>query len=87
LFFLDITTTATDSDIAMKTVSNTINDGNSAIVGEGSGVFGVFVGDVDGLGVDGESVVVGVGLRLFGEAVGLGVGLFVGDGLLVLAEL
>jgi hypothetical protein len=88
LFFLDVTSTAIDNDTAMNTVTNTSNDGNSAIVGEGSEVLGVFVVEVNGLGVDCEPVVVGVGLGLFVEIVGLGLGLFVEDGLTVLlAEL
>jgi hypothetical protein len=79
LLFLDVTSTATDNDTAMNIVRITSNDGNSAIVGEGSGVPVIVVGEVDGLGVDCEPVV---------EGVGLGLGLFVEDGLpVLLAEL
>ena len=79
MLFLDVTSTATDNDTAMNIVRITSNDGNSAIVGEGSGVPVIVVGEVDGLGVDCVPVV---------EGVGLGLGLFVEDGLpVLLAEL
>ena len=63
----------------MNIVRITSDDGNSAIVGEGSCVPVVVVGKVDGLGFDCEPVV---------EGVGLGLGLFVGEGVpVLLAEL
>ena len=80
MLFLDVTSAAIDNETAMNIVRITSNDGNSAIVGEGSGVPVVVVGEVDELGVDCEPVVDGVGLEL-GLFVGDG---FVGDGLPVL---
>ena len=103
MLFLDITSTATDNDAAMNIVRITSNDGNSAIVGVGSGVPVVVVREVDGLGVGDEPKVddvelgvgvgfcVGIGDGLLFPAIGLGVGVGfcvgVGDGLLLLAEL
>ena len=72
----------------MNIVRITSDDGNSAIVGEGSCVPVVVVGEVDGLEVGCVPMVDGVGVGLFAEGVELGLGLLVGDGLpVLLAEL
>ena len=71
MLFLDVTSTATDNDTTMNIVRITINDGNSAISGEGSGVPVVVVEEINGFGVDCEPVVDVVGLGLFVDGVGL----------------